>query len=185
MEFEKIVEEFKDKTVIIDEAYYEFNGETVLPYIDKYENLIVTRTLSKAWGLAAIRMGFLISNKEKIKNLMDNKVPYTVSSFSKIAAETVLKNPKRVYEIAETTIKQRDLLYKELKSIEERADFYIKFYKSKSNYIYGKTNCKEKLFKVLEEANIFIRNYEGDSFRITVGSQKQNEKLIKMLQKLL
>ena len=75
----KILEEFENSTVVIDEAYYEFNGESMIPYINNYSNLFITRTLSKAWGLAALRVGFLISSKENIEELLNYKVPYTIS----------------------------------------------------------------------------------------------------------
>lgn len=180
----KILKEFKDKTVIIDEAYYEFNGESVVSLINEYKNLIVTRTLSKAWGLAAIRMGFLIANEEKISSLMNSKVPYTISSFSKLAAEILLKYPDKPIENAKIIVEQRDNLYEELKKIQKEAALNIEFYESHSNYIYGKTKHKEILLKGLENSGIYIRNFEGNGFRITVGSPRQNKELVKVLRKI-
>ena len=68
-----ILEAFKDILIVVDEAYYEFYGQGMIGYIEKYKNLIVTRTLSKAWGLAALRIGFLIANKHLINKLRINK----------------------------------------------------------------------------------------------------------------
>lgn len=180
----KILKEFKDKTVIIDEAYYEFNGESVIPYIEEHNNLIVTRTLSKAWGLAALRIGFLISNKDRIKEIMDYKIPYTISGFSNKAAEIALKYPDIPVKNAKIIVEQREILFEELKAIEREAALNIEFFKSKSNYIYGKTTRKEILLKGLENKGIYIRNFEGNGFRITVGSPMQNKKLIEALKKI-
>lgn len=180
----KILKEFSYRTVIIDEAYYEFNGESVVSCINEYKNLIVTRTLSKAWGLAALRMGFLIANEDRIKLLRDHKVPYTISSFSKLAAEIVLKYPDKPVENAKIIREQRDYLYEELKNIQKEAALHIEFFESKSNYIYGRTKHKEILLKGLEHSNICIRNFEGNAFRITVGSPRQNKKLIESLKKI-
>lgn len=177
----ELLNEFRDKTVIIDEAYYEFNGETVLPYINEFKNLIVTRTLSKAWGLAALRMGFLISNEENINKFMENKVPYTVSSFSKVAAETVLKDKEIPRRNTEIIVKERNLLYDKLKKIQDVSHGSVTFYESKSNYIYGRTEYKERMLQSLSENHIYLRNYEGNAFRITVGSSEQNKKLLAVL----
>ncbi|MDO5516437.1 MAG: aminotransferase class I/II-fold pyridoxal phosphate-dependent enzyme [Clostridium sp.] len=180
----RILKEFKDKTVIIDEAYYEFNGESVVSCINQYKNLIVTRTLSKAWGLAALRIGFLITDEERVKEILDYKVPYTISSFSSKAAEIALNYPDIPVKNAEIIVEQRELLYKELKSIEKEAALNIEFFESKSNYIYGKTTHKETLLKGLENRGIHIRNFEGNGFRITVGSPMQNKKLTETLKKI-
>lgn len=183
-EIVKILKEFKDKIVIIDEAYYEFNGESVVSCINEYKNLIVTRTLSKAWGLAALRMGFLITNEDRIKDILDYKVPYTISSFTNKAAEIALKYPDIPVKNAKLIVEQRELLFEELKAIQSEAALNVEFFESKSNYIYGKTKHKETLLKGLENKGIFIRNFDGNGFRITVGSPMQNRKLVETLKKI-
>lgn len=180
----KILEVFKDKPVVIDEAYYEFNGETVIPYINKYRNLYVTRTLSKAWGLAALRIGFLISNKENIERILKVKVPYTVSSYSQNLAEIVLKYPDRVVKNAEKVIKSREKLYDELKNVEKNAAMHIEFFSSKGNFIYGRTKHKEALEKGLIKKGIAIRYFDGDGFRITVGSPMENGKVVEAIRNI-
>ena len=88
-----ILEAFKDILIVVDEAYYEFYGQGMIGYIEKYKNLIVTRTLSKAWGLAALRIGFLIANKHLINKLRINKTPYNLNTFSQMVGCVVLKHP--------------------------------------------------------------------------------------------
>jgi len=179
-----VLEAFEDTTVLVDEAYYEFYGESMIPYIDKYKNLIVTRTLSKAWGLASLRVGFLISNEDNICELLNQKVPYTISSFSQNLASIVLRYPGNVLNNAKQIIEQREELYENLKEIQKNAAMNIKFYPSKGNYIYGRTVHKEALIKGLENNGIVIRNFNDDTFRITVGSPMQNRKVIDGIKKI-
>jgi histidinol-phosphate aminotransferase len=179
-----ILEAFKDTTVLVDEAYYEFYGKSMIPYINKYKNLIVTRTLSKAWGLASLRVGFLISHEDNICELLNYKVPYTISSFSQNLASIVLRYPENVLNNAKQIIEQREELYKNLKEVEKNAAMSIQFYPSKGNYIYGKTAHKEALIKGLENNGIVIRNFSDDTFRITVGSPMQNRKVVDGINKI-
>ncbi|MGL4106478.1 histidinol-phosphate transaminase [Clostridium sp. LP20] len=177
-EMVKILEAFEDKYVVVDEAYYEFNGETMMPYINEYENLLVTRTLSKAWGLAALRVGFLLSNEGVIEKFNKYKVPYNVNSLSQTVATIVVEKPEIVKRNIELIVEGREFLYKELKKIEEEASLKVEFYKSKANYIFGRTPYKEALLKKLKASGIIIRNFNDDSFRVSVGSPFENKKLI-------
>ncbi|AQS10903.1 histidinol-phosphate aminotransferase [Clostridium saccharobutylicum] len=174
----KILNEFKNKTILVDEAYYEFYGETMIPYINKYKNLIVTRTLSKAWGLAALRIGFLITNEDNVEELLNYKVPYTISTYSKNLASIALKYPERVVNNAKQIVDQREKLYEALKQVEKNAAMNIEFYPSKANFIYGRTNHKEALINGLKDNGISIRNFNDDTFRITVGSPLENRKVV-------
>ena len=156
----------------------------MIPYINDYSNLFVTRTLSKAWGLAALRVGFIISSKENIRDLLNYKVSYTISSYSQKVAEIALKYPKIIKENTEIIIKEREALYEKLKEIEKNAAMKIEFFKSKGNFIFGKTYHKDALIKGLESHNIYIRNFNDDSFRITVGSPRENRKVIEAIKEI-
>ncbi|WP_459480835.1 histidinol-phosphate transaminase [Clostridium saccharoperbutylacetonicum] len=180
----KILEEFKDTIVLVDEAYYEFHGESMLQYINKYKNLMVTRTLSKAWGLASLRIGFLITHENNIEELLNYKVPYTISSFSQNLAAIVLRYPQNVVKNTKLVVKQREALYENLKEIQKNAAMKIEFYPSKGNFIYGRTKHKDALIKGLENNGIVIRSLKGDTFRITVGSSMQNRKVIDAIAKI-
>ncbi len=183
-DIKKILDSFDDIPVVVDEAYYEFNGDSMIPYIDKYSNLFVTRTLSKAWGLAALRIGFLISSRKNIEEMKKYKVPYTISSYSQKIAEIALKYPENVIENSKIIVKERENLYRELKQIEDNAAMKISFFQSKGNFIYGKTPHKEALMKGLEGHKIFIRNFENDSFRITIGSPRENRKVAEAIKEI-
>lgn len=179
-----VLEAFKDTTVLVDEAYYEFYGKSMIPYINKYKNLMVTRTLSKAWGLAALRLGFLITHEDNVSELLNYKVPYTISSFSQNLASIVLRYPEKVVKNANLIIEQREELYRNLEEIQKNAAMKIEFYPSKGNYIFGRTKHKEALIKGLENNGIIIRNFSDDTFRITVGSPMQNRKVVDGIKKI-
>lgn len=179
----EILKAFSNTKVLIDEAYYEFNKESIVKYINEYKNLLVTRTLSKAWGLAAIRVGFLIGNEELIKELNNYKVPYNVNSLSQVVAENMLQNTDRVRINSDVIIKEREKLFSKLKVLQSESSLEIKFYKSCANYIYGRTNYKDALIKALNNKGIVIRDFSDNSFRITVGSEYENNKLVDTIRK--
>ncbi len=185
----KILNTFKDKVVLVDEAYYEFYGESVISLINEYKNLLVTRTLSKAWGLAALRIGFLIGNEELIEELSKYKTPYNISSLSQEIAKIYLEDSKELLNNIKIIISERERLYKVLKEVEEEVfnkykEYKIKVYNSKGNFIYGKTTIKDKLIKSLEEEDIKIRYFQDNSFRITIGLEEENTKVSKAIKKV-
>lgn len=177
----KILKSFPNIYVVIDEAYYEFYGESMVGDINEFNNLIVTRTLSKAWGLAALRVGFLISNKENVTKLEKYKVPYTISALSEAMVKVALKNINRVKEDSKKIVEAREKLYEDLKEIENEAVLEIKFFKSNANFIFGRTPYKEALLRGLKLYGISIRNFKDDSFRITVGSPFENKRLLESI----
>ncbi|MBE6051301.1 MAG: aminotransferase class I/II-fold pyridoxal phosphate-dependent enzyme [Clostridium sp.] len=183
-EIEKILNAFKDIYVVVDEAFYEFYGETAVKLINKYNNLLVTRTLSRGWGLSSIRVGFLISNKDVINRFKKIKIKFSVSNVSEMIAEKVLENPKKILSKVNSIINEREKLYSILKNIEEEAALEVHFYKSNADYIFGRTPYKEALIKGLYSAGIHIRDFEDDSFRITVGSTFENNRIIDALKKI-
>lgn len=179
----EILKAFPNIKIVVDEAYYEFNKESIVEYINEYSNLLVTRTLSKAWGLASIRVGFLIGNEDSIKKLSDYKVPYNVNSLSQIVAENMLENIERVRINSDLIIVEREELFKSLKVLEVESSLEIKFYKSSANYIFGRSSCKDILIRELNNNGIVIRSFKDDSFRITVGSEIENNKLLEIIKK--
>lgn len=176
-----ILESFKETLVVVDEAYYEFYGQSMVSYINNYKNLIVTRTLSKAWGLAALRVGFLIANKDLIYELNNSKVPYNLNEFSQLVACRILRHPEKILKNVEEIVYERERLYENLKSVETISKNKICFYKSKSNFIFGRSEIKEKIRRLFEEQGILIRYFKDDSFRITVGSPLENDLVVNIM----
>ena len=180
-----ILEAFKDILIVVDEAYYEFYGQGMIGYIEKYKNLIVTRTLSKAWGLAALRIGFLIANKHLINKLRINKTPYNLNTFSQMVGCVVLKHPERILKNVEEIVYERERLYKNLKEIEIKSNKKIEFYKSKANFIFGRSRIKDILKEVFEQKGVLARYFNDDSFRLTVGSPMENDLIVNIIENII
>lgn len=170
----RIIEAFAPKLVIIDEAYSEFNDETMLDKLNEYDNLILTRTLSKAYGSANLRVGFAISNQNIIKDLKSAKVPYNVNGFSQLAATIVLNHAAMFKQRIEEIIQEREKMLMACQQLE-----HFKCYDSKANFIYFKSEYKALFLKRL--GKIKVRNYSDDSFRITIGNKEQNQEIIDLL----
>lgn len=179
----KIIEAFKDTIVLVDEAYIEFFDQSVSNRIEEYKNLLVTRTLSKAFSGAAIRVGFLIGNKEIIEKLNNFKVPFNVNSISQQFAELLIDKNKRMEEIKEIVLLERERLYKEFKDIEELSEGKVKFYKSNANFIFGRG--KKEFLESFKKEKIQIRNFDNDTFRISIGSREENDKVINLLKEFI
>lgn len=173
----KLLDAFKDIPVIIDEAYGEFNEESMLDYLDEYPNLYVTRTLSKAYGLAGARIGFLISNVANITKLKPQVVPYNVNSFTQMLASIVLNHADDYADQIAQVKNMRDAMYEHLKGLQN-----VTIYPSKANYLFGRCANKEQMLAAFEAEGIVIRNYNDDSFRITIGLKAENEKVCSILE---
>lgn len=174
----KIVESFADKYVIIDEAYVEFDESSMLTYLNRYENLLITRTLSKAFSLAGIRCGFLLGNIQTMTKLKPFKVPYNVNSVTQCVAEIVLSHQDEIIKEINQIKQRREKMYQAYKEL-KRDD--ITLYESKANFFYGKSRKKKKLMQAFQQAGIVIRDYDDDSFRISIGSDEENQKVLEVL----
>lgn len=177
----KIVEAFADTYVIIDEAYAEFSDSSMIDQVDVYKNLLVTRTLSKAFGLAAIRCGMMIAHKETMETLQTYKVPYNVNTLTQVVATRVLQQKDRVQENIEQIKQARDTMYEDYGRDKPKN---VTLYPSCANYFYGTSTNKEKLLQLMDDAQIIIRNFKDAYFRITVGSNEENKKVMDILRKV-
>ncbi len=173
----RIVEAF-DCPVVIDEAYGEFMGDTMVDQLDRYENLYVTRTLSKVFAFAAGRCGFLIANKKAMQQLRPHKVPYNVNSMTQCAALAVLAHKEELLSQCELIKQEREQMIKEC--LELNGD-RLTLYPSYANFLYGRSPQKQQLLEMFEQQGITIRNYADDTFRITVGTPKENQKVLNIL----
>lgn len=183
-DIENIVIENKHRVVIVDEAYIDFGGDTALKLIEKYDNLIVTRTFSKSRSMAGMRIGYCIGNEELISVLNSVKFSFNSYTMSDIAIkcgiasindETYFKNT--VAKIVETREKTKSQLSK----------LGFEFLDSSANFIFAKHKeiSGEELFNALKENKIFVRHFNSDRIsdylRITIGTDLEMEKLISFL----
>ncbi|SHJ55564.1 histidinol-phosphate transaminase [Paramaledivibacter caminithermalis] len=170
--------------IVVDEAYYEFYGETIVDKIDDYERLIVLRTLSKAFGLAGLRIGYGVASKNMIETISKVKAPYNLNSISKCIGRIVLDNKEIAFKNIEAIKNERDRLYKELKKIEG-----IQAIPSKSNFILIRTNKYKALMTRFKEEKILVKGFgtEGvleNCIRLTVGTDDENMEVLKILKEV-
>ena len=175
-----IIEHFRG-IVVIDEAYIDFSDEpSLLPLIEKYDNLVILRTFSKAWGAAGIRVGMVFSNPEIIRYLYKVKAPYNISSVNQQAALRRLKKAEKyrrqIGQIKDERIRLADWL--------EQLPFVDKVYPSDANFLLVKVKDADAIYKLLAAKNIIVRNRSSvvpNCLRITVGTKEENKMLLKEL----
>ena len=171
----KIVEAFKDIPFVDDEAYIEFADESMMEYIGKYPNFYITRTLSKIFGMAAIRTGFLIGSKENMEQLYKIKVPYALNTLSQQVAMIALGHIDEVMDRVKPIVKNREMIlsypYQDIKAFDSQA-----------NFIMLKASQLDVLKQMFEDENIVIRTYQNkDYIRITIGNDEQSKKVFELL----
>ncbi|QES92370.1 histidinol-phosphate transaminase [Empedobacter brevis] len=166
--------------VIIDEAYIDFATEpSWIGEIKNYPNVIVTQTLSKAVGLAGIRLGILYASQEIVDVLNKIKPPYNINQLTQLKAIEILNDYRKVIETTNTILQQKQVLENALTEI----SFVEKIYPSDANFILIKVDNANKRYNQLVEKGIVIRNRNNDDLcknclRITVGTEVENQKLI-------
>jgi histidinol-phosphate aminotransferase len=140
--------------VLVDEAYYHFHNETALKWINKYDNLIIARTFSKALGLAGLRVGYLVSNSENIDYLRRVKPTFEITSFTALVVLEILKNSNELTSYIDDTKKN-------LKTLRQGfAELGISTSDSKANFIavkLGNQRIHDELREALAEKDILIR----------------------------
>ncbi len=177
----KLLNSFDNSLIILDEAYADFSEISVIDLINSYENLIVMRTLSKAFGLAGLRVGALIANVETVKYIWKVKVPYNINILSQYASEQALSNLDRVNDYINNVKILRLKLIKELK------DLNFEVFETGSNFIFVKPPV-DNLFEKLMSCGVLIRkiNYKQVVYnRITVGTKEENEILIQEIKSIM
>ncbi|MFQ9314917.1 histidinol-phosphate transaminase [Dysgonomonas mossii] len=184
-EIKKLLDSFAG-IVVLDEAYIDFASEaTWLNDLEKYPNLIILQTFSKAWGLAAVRLGMAFASAEIIKLFNKVKYPYNVNILTQnFVGDELDKLELRKQWIA-TLLEGRNYLINELPKL----PFVEKIYPTDANFILVKVEDANSLYKQLADKGVIVRNRNSVSLcagclRITVGTDKENEMLIKTLRAL-
>ncbi|MEG2813075.1 MAG: aminotransferase class I/II-fold pyridoxal phosphate-dependent enzyme [Oscillospiraceae bacterium] len=179
----KLVENV-DALVIVDEAYMDFSDQSILDVYEKYDNLIVLKTCSKAIGLAGIRLGFAVSNQKITQALKAVKSPYNVNAITQKVGECVLKDKKYLENCVADIVKNRNYLYYKICELQKEYDIIEKVYETSTNFVFIKTKQSEHIFKKLLKDSIAIR-FMGDYLRINTGSEQENDVLLSCLEKML
>jgi len=184
----RVLEE-SGRVVVVDEAYVHFARDSVLDLLNDYENLIVLRTFSKAYGLAGLRIGFAILSKELGEYVRRVQQHYSVSLFAQKAVEAFLRSWDYVAEKIEDVKKERQRLFSKLSEMEG-----LKPFPSEANFILtrvDKRGCSSGLVQErLADAGIFVKDMGQERLcknciRITVGTPRMNNRLLAELGSIL
>ncbi len=185
---EKIVRSNPDRVVVIDEAYIDFGGESAIPLIRKYDNLLVTGTFSKSRSLAGGRLGFGIASKELIRDLNTIKYstnPYNVNRMTMACGVGTLLDEEYVKENCKKIRKTREWISEKLKEIG------FTMTPSKANFVFAahKEAQGKEIYLRLKEKGVLIRHFDTPRLknynRITVGSQEEMEIFLEKMKEVL
>lgn len=183
-----IVKNNPENVVVVDEAYIDFGGESVLPYIEEFDNLLVVRTFSKSRSLAGARVGFAAANEKLIADLKAVKYstnPYNLSRMNAAAAIGAILDEEYFEANCKAIIKNRELLVKELK------DLGFCVLDSAANFVFASFEgiCGRVLYQSLKDEGVLVRYFEkpriSPFIRITVGNEEQIAALIKATKKVI
>ena len=187
-EIETILKANPNNVVVVDEAYVDFGGESAVPLIRSYDNLLVTQTFSKSRSLAGGRLGFGVACKSLIQDLNTIKYstnPYNVNSMTQAAGIAVLEEEARTKQNCEAVCETRAYTAKQL------AALGFEVLPSKTNFLFAKTDRIDgaALYQKLKERGILIRHFElertKDYNRITIGTREQMDALLEQVKQIL
>lgn len=166
--------------VVLDEAYMDFWDQSLLSEVNEYDNLIILRTCSKAFGMAAIRLGFAVANKTLTNAIKAVKSPYNVNSITQSLGTTILKENDMSRDAVRKIIDSKNDLYDGLKSLESKNPNQLKVYDSCTNFVFIKTPKAKEIYDYLLKNSIAVR-FMGAYLRITAGTTEENEEVLAKL----
>lgn len=181
----KTIIEKSQGIVVIDEAYGSFSGNTLVPWLKKYDNLVILKTLSKV-GLAAMRIGFLIGAPHLIHELDKVRLPYNINSLSQVAAGFYFDHVDLFLNQTKELIKSREELFNALRKFDG-----IKPFPSKANFIFFSCDLDtDSVYRGLIQEGVLIKNLNSpgvlrNCMRVTVGTREENEEFLKALKRVL
>ena len=180
----RILNAAKHTVVVIDEAYFEFSGVTVIPWINRHKNLIVTRTFSKTAGLAGLRLGCIFTHRELAATMRKAQSPYPVNAAALAAGEAAMSDRKFIGR----TVREVRRSYKDLQR--GLSDLAIQHFPSAGNFVLANFGPRAKeIVAALSRKGILVRDRSSDFagqgyVRITLGTPPQTQRLLKELKEL-
>jgi histidinol-phosphate aminotransferase len=182
-EIEEILRAATSTAVVIDEAYAEFSGETLVPYIEEYKNLFIARTFSKATGLAALRLGAVMAGTESLSYLRRAMPPFPVNLAALVAAEAAVRDGATIRRYVREIRRTRAWFEKELRHLG------VKTFPTAANFLLANFGPRgPRLFQQLERQGILLRERTKDLgpgfVRITIGTPAEMKLLLKKIKRL-
>ncbi|MBW2975580.1 histidinol-phosphate transaminase [Candidatus Woesearchaeota archaeon] len=171
--------------VLVDEAYYQYSKAECLDLVERYDNLVIIRTFSKAYGMGGLRLGYAVSNKEIIKNLLKVCSPYSVNVVSMAAAKAAMEDTDFVKSYVKEVKRAKKIIYEEMDKLK------IKTYPTSANFLIAKFPKRAKeVEEKLREKGILVRNRSSDimlkdCIRIGIGTVRQTRELVNALKEIM
>ena len=179
---ERILKRAPNAAVLIDEAYYEFCGITALRLLDSYPNLFVSRTFSKIYGMAAMRMGMLFSSAENLAFAHKAQSPYSVNSLAAMAARAAIQDADYIRRYVTEVLAARELVYVGLEKLA------IPYYESHGNFVLMRLGDRAaEVRDKLRQTGMLVRDrsYElPGCVRVTVGTRDQMRQFLRELERI-
>ncbi len=185
---EEIVRENPESIVIIDEAYIDFGGESAIPLLEKYDNLLVVQTFSKSRSMAGMRIGYAIGSSVLIGAMQDVKYSYNSYTMSEVSirlGNASIEDQEYFEQTVQKIIATREWFCNEIKQLG------FEFLESKTNFVFAthKKYDAKKLFEAARKENIYMRYFEkpriDQYLRITIGTKEQMEALVSFFKKFI
>ena len=181
----RLIESAPDCLIIVDEAYMDFWDESVMDLVNKYENLIVLRTCSKAIGLAAARMGFAVMDKYKTSLLRAAKSPYNCDAISQKICAAVLREQTLLRHCCDEIIVQTQRLYTAVNELVQRyPDLLETVYPPRTNFVFVQTAYAGEIYEQLQKEGIAVRCFPN-GLRICAGTRREHTLLLTELENIL
>ena len=176
-----------DGLVVIDEAYHEFAGRSVVPLLAHHPNLVVLRTFSKAMGMAGLRVGYLLASPELVREVNKARLPYNLNFFAQMAAIAALEERALLQERVDLLVRERDELYRRLAHLAG-----VRPYPSRANFILFELEDADPraVFEEIYQRGVLIRDVSASPrlsrcLRVSVGSEAENEAFLEALRHAL
>lgn len=170
--------------VVIDEAYSDYSSDSCLSLLKKNKNLLIMKTMSKI-GFAALRLGYLIGDKQILNAVNKIRLPYNISSISQLVATDFFKNSKLLEKQIEVVKKERSKVFNFLSRIQN-----LKVFESDSNFILFEVKKSKRLFELLKKENIIVKNFPKNNklencLRVSIGLPKENKRFMSVVSSFL
>ena len=179
---ERILEKSANAAVLVDEAYFEFSGVSMLPRLARWPNLFVSRTFSKVYGMAAMRLGCVFSHTANIAYLRKAQSPYSVNSLAVLAATEAVRDTEYIAGYVDEVVAARDLLYAGLDRLK------IPYFRSQANFVLFQAGTRAIEGRdTLREKGVLVRDrsYEiAGCVRVTVGTKEQTARFLSALEEI-
>jgi len=176
-----------DGLVVIDEAYHEFSGRSVVPLLADHPNLVVLRTFSKAMGMAGLRVGYLLASPELVREVNKARLPYNLNFFAQMAAMAALDERALLQERVDVLVRDRDELYRRLAHLPG-----VRPYPSRANFILFELEDADPkaVFEEIYQRGVLVRDVSAAPrlsrcLRVSVGSEPENEAFLAALRQAL